>query len=482
MENEQAINIDLLKLAKYIIKRAWLPMLCFLVGFALLFGYTAFLRTDTYTAYATMYVYNGNPNVTNYQYTNSSDLDSAVKLLDTYMVVIQSNKVMDAVAERLGGQYSAKYLASTLSMSSVSETGVMKVMCTTTDPQLSATICNAVMDIAPTEILRVVSAGSIEVIDYADVPYLPNDRSPITKGIVGGVIGVLAACAVLFVMFMMNRKITELSDVTDEIRIPVLAMVPMRKRSSLSNYLIDERTPIRYIEGYSQLRLNLNYALGEEKNLVLISSSIPDEGKSTISANLAISCSMDGKHVLLIDGDMRNATQDTLFELEDPQNGLSTMLLAQSKWEDVVRRDVRPGLDIIPTGKMTNTPAELLNSPLMRGFLKEVCQKYDLVIIDTPPINVVTDALVLSDIAAGLILVIRQDYSNIREVKQSMNSAKMTGMNMLGMVYYGSPYSKNSYGYSKYYSSYYTRYDHAKRQAAKAAARQRREDRMEGKV
>ena len=182
-----ANQINIKRLAIYLLKRCWLIILCAAIGFAGMYWYNTNYKQDTYTAYATVYVLNGNPNVVNYQYTNTADLNSAVQLLDTYMVVIKSTKVLSVVTERLIGDYPwifADYISSTLSMGSVSETGVMKIMSTTTNAKLSADICNAVVDVAPAEIIRVVNAGNIEIIDYADPPEFADARSPMKQGLI----------------------------------------------------------------------------------------------------------------------------------------------------------------------------------------------------------------------------------------------------------------------------------------------------------
>ena len=123
-------KIDLKKLAAFLLKRCWIIILCAAIGFTGLYCYTKYYQKDTYTAYATMYVLNGNPNLVNYQYANANDLSSAVQLLDTYMVVVRSSKVMNVVAERLMNDYPgiyADYISSTLYMGSVSQTGVLRI-------------------------------------------------------------------------------------------------------------------------------------------------------------------------------------------------------------------------------------------------------------------------------------------------------------------------------------------------------------------
>lgn len=200
-----ASKINIQKLAAFVLKRCWIIILCAAMGFAGLYCYTKYYKKDTYTAYATMYVLNGNPNLVNYQYANANDLSSAVQLLDTYMVVVRSSKVMNVVAERLMKDYPgiyADYISSTLSMGSVSDTGAMRIISTTPNAQLSADICNAVADVAPAEIIRVVNAGSIEVIDYAETPEYPDNRNPKNRGMLGAIAGAAAAAALLVLVFI----------------------------------------------------------------------------------------------------------------------------------------------------------------------------------------------------------------------------------------------------------------------------------------
>ena len=123
-------KVDIKKLFLFVIKRIWLLIICAGIGFAGMYYYTNNYLPDTYTAYATMNVLNGNPNLVNYQYANVSDLNSAVQLLDTYMVVVRSSKVMEAVKERLTSKYpgiDTGFISGSLSMGSVAGTGVLRV-------------------------------------------------------------------------------------------------------------------------------------------------------------------------------------------------------------------------------------------------------------------------------------------------------------------------------------------------------------------
>lgn len=464
-----ATKIDIKKLLFFILKRIWFVIICAAVGFAGLYCYTAYYQRDTYTAFGTMYIVNGNPNLVNYQYTNISDLNSAVALLDTYLVVIRSSKVMTVVAEQLNENYpgiTTNFISNTLSMGSVGDTGVLKVNCTTGDAQLSTDICNAVLDVVPEQIKRVVNAGSAEVIDYANKPIAPDYRNPTRKGTVGAIAGAGIAALLLALIFLMNHKVNTEEEIEEAYTPPILSSVVRNKKNNKDPqvFLLDEKSPMEVTESYAKLRMNLLYTLVNKANKVIaVTSAISGEGKSTITANLAIACAMSGKRVLLIDADMRRASQQSIFAYDKNLPGLSDVLIGTSKWWDTVLTEFRPNLNIMPTGHLPPNPAELLALPDMAELLKETQQQFDLVLIDLPPINIVSDPLTVSLHVAGCLMIIRQGYSDHRAVRKALSSAELTGMNVLGFVFYGENVAQHSYYGKKYYKSnyYYRKKDDA---------------------
>lgn len=458
-------NINVRKLLTFLLKRVWIVIICAVIGYVGLFWYTKYYQTDTYTAYGTMYVMNGNPNLVNYQYANAADLTSAVQLLDTYTVVIKSSKVMSVVAERLTADYpgiTANYIASTLSMGSVADTGVLRIRSTTNYPKLSADICNAVIDAAPAELIRVVAAGDIQVIDYAEAPMAPDPRSPTKKGMVGAFAGGMLVISLLVLIFLLNRKVTDIESLTDNYTPPVLAGIKRQKKRNPdpTEFLLSDNSTMEQVESYAKLRMNLLYTLvGKENKAVVVTSAVSGEGKSTITANLAISLAMSGKKVLLIDADMRRACQKENFDYDENRPGLSEVLVGQCSWWDAVLTTEWENLHILPAGHLPPNPAELLSLPNMANLLAETQQQFDLILMDTPPIDVVTDPLTLSAHVAGCILVIRQNYSDHREIRKALISTEMTGMNVLGFAFYGESLKEERYYGNKYYRKYYNKYD-----------------------
>ena len=189
--NKQGGSIDLARLAVYILKRIWLVIICAAIGFGFMY-WRASKAPDTYTASGTMFVTNSNPNLVNYGYTSTSDISSAVQLVNIYSEVVKSETVMQRVLEYaiepagengneddilLSQKYpelTTDYIRKVISMNSIHETPMVRVSCTTTDPKLSADICNSVLQVAPTAIKDVVTAGEAKAQDYAVVPLLAN--------------------------------------------------------------------------------------------------------------------------------------------------------------------------------------------------------------------------------------------------------------------------------------------------------------------
>ncbi len=465
--NNQETSIDLIKLLKHMLKYFWLILLCAAIGFGFMYWQAGRNRVETYTASGTMYVYNGNPNLVNYGYTSTSDLNSAVKLLDTYIVVVKSNKVLDVVAERLSVQYpgiTPSYISATLSMGSVSDTGVVRVSCRTNQPQKSADICNAVLDVAPAEIIRVVSAGNIEIIDYATAPIRPDGYSPRKKHLIGTLAGAAFAVGVLFLLFILNHKVNDTKELKERYTLPVLSSlrrITGDDKDDRSVFRLNESAPMDQIEEYAKLRMNLLYVLaGKDKHSIVVTSAVSGEGKSTIAANLAISIALSGKRVLLVDADMRRACQNKVFKYSSKVNGLSDILAGLCKWKNIIIATDYKSLDVLPAGKTPPNPTELLGSYTMRELIAQFEGSYDMVIMDVPPINIVADALALSAQVAGGLFVVRQEFSDHREIQKALNQAEMAGLNLLGFVFYGEKLEHaGHYGYYKYYNKYYHKYD-----------------------
>lgn len=223
-------------------------------------------------------------------------------------------------------------------------------------------------------------------------------------------------------------------------------------------------TTFQIVEAYKTVRTNLLFALAPHKRkIVLFSSAEPNAGKTTASSNLAITMAQTGASVLLIDADLRKPSQHKTFRVKK-HNGLSRILSGELTFEDCVCRNAARGMDLLPSGSLPPNPSELLGSENMDKLLEEVVSLYDYVFIDTPPLCVVSDSLVLCEKAAGLVLITRQGQTTYEELRRAVENIQDVQGNLLGVVIsdmkeVGRTYSR----YDRY--KYYKAHDYSYTQA-----------------
>lgn len=223
--------------------------------------------------------------------------------------------------------------------------------------------------------------------------------------------------------------------------------------------LLSSKTSFYIAEAYKTLRTNLLFSIAAAKdsarfgNVFAVSSSLPGEGKSVSSANLAIALSQTASKVLLIDADLRKPVQNKLFAASNVR-GLSTVLVGETLFEVAVKKDVRTNLDLLTSGKIPSNPSELLGSKAMENLLVELSEQYDYVVIDTPPLNVVSDALTFAPNTAGILLAVCPAICKHDHLKKSVESAKLANVNILGAFLSNTTNKSIGLSYNRKYSRY----------------------------
>lgn len=227
------------------------------------------------------------------------------------------------------------------------------------------------------------------------------------------------------------------------------------KKMQRSETILTNKIPFHITEAYKTLRTNVLYSLATTQNKVMaVSSARPSDGKSTTCANLAITLAQTGAKVLLIDADLRKPVQYKTFKVNNSL-GLSRALVGFDKLEECIKQQVAPGLDLLPSGPTPPNPAELLGSAGMKKLLEHLKTVYDYIVIDTPPVNVVTDALVLLNDDVDILLVGRQRQTTYEELEKAIESVRMTNANLIGVVVTSVRQDKKWYKRGNYNYGYY---------------------------
>lgn len=214
--------------------------------------------------------------------------------------------------------------------------------------------------------------------------------------------------------------------------------------------ILNDSSPFVLQEAYKTLRTNLLFALrGEGCKRLCITSSMPSEGKSITILNLAISIAQTGKKVLLIDADLRRPALARLME-EDAIPGMSNVLVGQVSFEDAIREDLQPNLDVLFSGDVPPNPSELLGSEQMAELVENMSREYDYILMDTPPINVVSDCCIVANLLDGVVLLARRGMARKDGVKQAINQLRFTNTKILGCVLNGVEVSTRKYYHYNY--------------------------------
>ena len=232
------------------------------------------------------------------------------------------------------------------------------------------------------------------------------------------------------------------------------------EKKATSNEALSDKSKFAIVEAYKSARSNIMFSLSaEDQKVFAVTSYSKGDGKSTVSSNLAISFSKMERKVLLLDCDLRRPNLHNIFKLENTI-GLSNVIGKMAEFDDVVHRNVRPCLDVLTSGTIPPNPSELLCSPRFRKLVEHLYEEYDYIIFDTPPIGVVADALLLKDLIAGFVIVLRERSTTHGDVQNLLESLKLADAKILGFIKVGCTggnkgYKKYGYGKYYYYQYYY---------------------------
>lgn len=306
--------------------------------------------------------------------------------------------------------------------------------------------------------MQIAKASNIaenEIIDYPKLmqktPQSPNKRNILMVAFLIG-LGLPVAAILLFDYF--NDKVEDLSDVERIIDRPVLGNILHSKDSS--PFVLQHNPNSVVAESFRSLRTNFQYILGETENpVIMVTSTMMAEGKSFVSTNLATSFALYKKKVLLLSFDLRRPTVSKLFDL-NKKEGLSNYLSSNSELKDIIFKTEIPDLYVIPTGPIPPNPSELIAATRTKELFHELRKKFDYIIVDTPPIGIVSDALLLERYVDKSLFIIRHNYSRKRMLSHLFASLEKKNIKDINLVVNDINMKKVGYSYNYAYGYGYS--------------------------
>jgi capsular exopolysaccharide synthesis family protein len=261
----------------------------------------------------------------------------------------------------------------------------------------------------------------------------------------------------------MDDGLRDAEEVEKAFNVPVLAMVPSLRRSQTGGgdpSLIAVRRPFSLFgESIRAIGMTLRASnIDRPPRILLISSALPEEGKSTLAVSMARLAAQSGQNVLLIDCDLRRPSISKAMGI-DGNAGLAELLVGEAKLDAVIHRDKESGMHFIRVAARAKFPVELLHSQKLRTLISDLLKFYDLVVLDTPPATIVNDALVLADIADAIILAVRWGVTKRALVGSALKKFRLANAQVTGLVLTRVNFARHAtYGFREDSSPYFQKY------------------------
>lgn len=455
----RVLSSDFLKTAKRLL---WLGILLALLCSSALSFWTYRSYTPRYQATASFTIYVTNPLLAEVRTYNSA---TAEQMANTFPYILTSGALSEVVMQDLGLSYMPSVSASALK-----NTNIFTLTVTSGDPQLAYDVLNSVIAHYPEVAEFVVGPTVMTLLDESGVPTQPvnspNYASAIKKGVL---IGAALWAGILLLLSFARSTIHNEAELKQLGNMHCIGTLPMVKgfqrktKGTACPLLTMKGENYGFSESIRLLRIRTEKEMREHNGKVLlVSSAIPGEGKTTVASNLAIALAQKGSRVLLVDCDLRNPSVEKVFGEKEPY-GLSAYLRGAVTAKNLIRQLGTNNLFAIFAGEAVSGASELLAKKEAKNLINAARNIFDVIILDTPPCSMLADASEVAALADCAMLTIRQDYASKDQILEGAQLLSDGGLPLIGCVMncvrhdtFGGSYGYYGYGYgySQYYKSY----------------------------
>lgn len=438
-----------------IVRHNWIWIVAATLTSLLISGALAVLSKPTYTAETQLFV--AIQNSGSVQELQQGNTFSQARV-QSYVKTVSSPIVLQPAIDSLGLDMTSEELSRRITTSTDLDTVIINISVVDTSPVQSAAIAQAVASslIKAVDMLEKPRTGgtspvNLSVIKPATAPEAPSAPNTRLNLLIGLLIGLLLGTATAVLRTVLDNRIRGEADLRKVTGAPVLGGISYDQDAVKKPLLTQTEAQSQRAESFRQLRTNLQFAnvSGQAKS-VLMTSSLPGEGKSTTAINLAIALAQAGQSVCLVDADLRRPMVNEYLGL-DRNAGLTTALVGDADVNDLLQPWGEEELFVLTSGQIPPNPSELLGSAEMKNLILRLEQAFDHVVIDAPPLLPVTDAAVLSQHVGGVVVVVGSQKLRHNELEKALSSLEMVNSNILGIILNRLP-SKgpDAYSYSYY--------------------------------
>jgi len=420
------------------LRRQWIVIVALtVIGAGAAFGYARTLPPE-YSSTAAVMVIPQRGDSTNELVQGSSYVQS---LVQTYAVLASSPLVLTPVIDELDLDETATQLAKRVSVVNTLNTVVIEISVTDEDPEraqetaaaITDSLISAVAEVSPSDAEN-NPAVRLETIAPARMPQAPIGPNTRLYAMIGAAIGLALSVAYALFRRALGTRVSERADISAVTDAPVLGeIVAWRRNYTILSTMLRSRDS-RSAESFRALAANLKYvAVDRDLQVVMMTSSAPHEGKSSVSIGLAAALAESGHGVVVIDADLRRSSVATQLQLEGAV-GVTSILVGDATFDEAVQHSESMNFDIIAGGSPAPNPGQLITSHRLRDIVEEARSRYEYVIVDSAPALVVSDALRLADLADGVLVVARSGRTRRKQIAAVLATLKSTHKDVVGIV------------------------------------------------
>jgi succinoglycan biosynthesis transport protein ExoP len=346
-------------------------------------------------------------------------------LIKTYSKIGKSRVVAENAIKRLDLSIPVDEFMMNVGITPESGTQIIEISYKSNTPKTASEVANALSQAFIEESQRLLPSGSVKTMDNALIPEEPITPKKKLNISMGFLLGLLISLGLAFLIEYMNNTINNEDDIERYLQLPLIGLIP--KQNKMVNLIVDKepKSPVTEALLFSMENRGLK--------TLMVCSSVPKEGKTSISTNIAAAIAQTGKRILLIDCDLRKPSVHRHFNITNNQVGLANVLLQGRKVEEM-SIEIDDNFDVLTAGIANYNPSELLSSQKMKTLIMEMEEKYDYIILDTPPIIAFTDSITLATEKVGVILVISSEESKIDACKKSKQLLSNINATIIGTV------------------------------------------------